>query len=441
MNFISDFLGAVQSFGNFASVYCLIKCMKTMFAGMFMLIFIILIRKWNRRQRAVVNIGAMTLLFPMAFMGMSKVYYTPWIYHLTNWMYQFEYIKPLFGKIYFGVMGILLIRYFWKSVMMKKSLAKMMPSGEEALKEELIEKITAYDKTEYSKKYLHRVKIYLTEEKISPFSGGIFHPYIVIPREITESWDKGEYQVVLGHELLHIKSGHISLLFFFAMLRIYWWANPIIYLCEKMLREDLEMACDENCIRCTGIGRAEYGQILLNMIVMLRGVQKEGTVSFLNRNYFDVLKKRIGHLSCEKSLNRKETGKKRTIGIYGTAFIVSILIICATSYPRYTIIKEISLFDEDLQLVVFDMREATDCVKVVDGEISIDEAEFQKFLEELQISGEYVYISYDTIMKLPGMGGGGNTAMVSIQDQEDVLYLKADTWSNQWMIFMMKYLI
>lgn len=440
MNFISDFLSVVQKFGDFASVYCLIKCLKTMFAGMFILILITLIRTWNRRQKAIVNIGAMTLLFPMVLMGMSKLYYTPLVYPITQWMYKYEYINPILGKTYFGVMGILLIRYFWKSVMLKKSLAKMVPA-EEVLKKEVIEKITAYDRTECSRKYLHKVTIYLTEERISPFSGGIFHPYIVIPREIRENWDKDKYKVVLGHELLHIKSGHILLLFFFAMLRIYWWINPLIYLYEKMLREDLEMACDESCIRCTGIGRSEYGQILLNMIMMMGGVQKEGTVSFLNRNYFGVLRKRIGHLNGQRVLNKAELRNHWVIGIYGAALAVFILVICATSYPKYTIIKEISLYDENLQMVILDMREVTDSVRVVDGEISIDEAEFQKFLEEQQISGEYVYISYDTIMKLPGMGGGGNTAMVSLQDHEDVLYLAADTWSNHLIIFMMKYLI
>lgn len=441
MKFISDFWSAVQGFGNFASVYCLIKCLKTMFAGMFMLVVIILIRKWNRRQITMVNIGAMALLFPMALMGMNKLYYTRWVYFITHWMYQYEYIKPIYGKVYFGIMAILLIRYFWKSAMLRKDLAKMIPAGEEKLKRELIDKITAYDRTPCSKKYLCKVKIYLTEEKISPFSGGIFRPYIVIPQEITESWDKEEYKVVLSHELLHIRSGHILLLFFFAMLRIYWWVNPLIYLCDKILREDLEMACDESCIRCMGIGRSEYGQILLNMIMMLRGVQKEGTVAFLNRNYFDVLRKRIGHLSCQRALDREKAGKNWAMGIYATAFILFILIICATSYPRYTKIKEITLFDEDLQIVVFDMREVTDSVRVVNGEVFIDEPEFQKFLKEQQVSGEYVYISYDTIMKLPGMGGGGNTAMVSVGDHEDVLYLAADTWSDKWMIFMMKYLI
>jgi len=410
---------------------------------MVMLVLIMLIRKWNRRQRAVVNIGAMMLLFPMVFMGMSKLYYTRLVYPVTGWMYRYEYIKPIYGRIYFSVMGILLIRYFWKSILLKKSLKKMVPVKEEALKTELIEKITAHGKTKHAKRYLQKVKIYLTEDRISPFSGGIIHPYIVVPREISESWDKEEYEVVLGHELLHIKSGHILLLFLFAMLRIYWWINPLIYLCEKQLREDLEMACDENCIRCTGVDRSEYGQMLLNMIMMMRGVQKEGTVSFLNGNYFDVLRKRIGHLSCQRisTKTKAEVGRKKIMGIYGAVFFLFLLLICVTSYPRYTIIKEISLFDENLELIDLDMRKTTDSVRVVNGEVRIDEDEFQNYLKKRQIDGEYVYISFDTVMKLPGMGGGGNAAMVSVKDQEDVLYLAADTWENRWMIFMMKYLI
>ena len=103
--------------------------------------------------------------------------------------------------------------------------------------------------------------------------------------------------------------------------------------------------------------------------------------------------------------------------------------------------KEITFYNEDLEMVVWDSRELGNSVEIVGGEVRINKEELQKILEEKQIDGDYVYISFDTIMKVPGSGGGGNVAMVAIDDFDDILYLAADDWRNNLVIFMMKYLI
>lgn len=408
-------------------------------AGMIILMVILLIRLFNRRQRAAVNVGAMTLLFPMVFMGMNKLYFIPPMFLITNWMYGT--IKPVYGKIYFAVMGVLLIRYIYKSVSLKRDFIELISASEEAFLKELINKLTERDRTKISFWYLSKVKIYMTSQKISPFSGGIFSPYIVLPQEIWENWDEEKRKVILSHELLHIRSGHIVLLFLFAMLRIYWWINPAVYLCEKTLRDDLEMACDESCIRHTGISKLEYGQVLLNMIVVLRGFKEEGAVSFLDGNYFEVLRKRIGYLGEQRVTQEAHDTGRRTAGIFFSILLASVILIFVTSYPRYTKLKEISLYDEDLKVVAYDIREITDSVQVKNGEVFIDEDEFQKVLEAQQISGDYVYISYDVIMKLPGAGGGGNVAMVAVDDCQEITYLAAKKPLDKMLEFMLKYLI
>ena len=92
-------------------------------------------------------------------------------------------------------------------------------------------------------------------------------------------------------------------------------------------------------------------------------------------------------------------------------------------------------------MVVWDSREFGDSVEIVEGELRIDKEELQRLLKAKKIDGEYVYISFDTIMKVPGAGGGGNVAMVAMDDLDDVFYLGVDDWKNNLMVFMMKYLI
>ena len=434
-----EILRLLKGFLDFAAVYCFHKCIRTMLAGMGMLLLICIIRKCNRRHAACVNIGAMVLLLPMAFMGMNKLFFKGYIYWYLNSLYHYTR-DPIFGRIYFGVMGILLLIHIIKSRHLKRKL-RNIPVFEDEIREEIIERLTACDRTALPGRYLRRTRIYITPEKISPYSGGIIHPFIVIPEELTKNWDKTQQRVILSHEFLHIRSGHIVLLFLFAMLRIYWWLNPAVYLCEKVLREDLEMACDESCIWATGVSRVEYGRLILGMITMLKSVQEECAASFLDGNYFEVLRRRIGYLNERKAAGNRGDIRKRTVSCFGILTAALLLVIAFTSYPRYTKMKEISFYNEDLEMVVWDSREFGDSVKIVDGEVRIDKEEFRKILEKEDIRGEYVYISFDLIMKVPGAGGGGNVAMVNMDDYDDIWYLAADDWSNKLAVFLMKYLI
>ena len=436
---MGETLRMLKGFGDFAAIYCFDKCIRTMVAGMAMLLLICAIRRCNRRHTAHINIGAMALLLPMAFMGMNKIFFYRYFYFLLNSIYA-RINKPVYGRVYFTVMGVFLAVYIIKSRNLKRKL-ESLPVLEDGIREELTGQLTVHDKTSLGRRYLGRIRIYVTPEKISPYSGGIFHPFVVVPEEITRNWDEEQRRVILSHEFIHIKSGHIVLLFLFAMLRTYWWINPAVYLCEKLLREDLEMACDESCIRHTGVSRLEYGRLILGVITMLKGVQEECAASFLDGNHFQVLRKRIGYLNERRSVKDGGNAPRRTALFFGTVVAALTVIIGITSYPRYTRMKEITFYNEDLEMVVWDSREFGESVEVVNGEVRINQKEFRKLLEEKQIEGEYVYVSFDMIMKVPGAGGGGNVAMIAMDDYDDIFYLAADDWRNDLAVFMMKYLI
>lgn len=80
-------------------------------------------------------------------------------------------------------------------------------------------------------------------------------------------------------------------------------------------------------------------------------------------------------------------------------------------------------------------------VQVVDGYLRIDGERMEECLKDLELQGEYVYLSYDIIMKVPGAGGGGNVGMIALEDYEDIFYLRAETWENDFMEFCLKYLL
>ena len=113
----------------------------------------------------------------------------------------------------------------------------------------------------------------------------------------------------------------------------------------------------------------------------------------------------------------------------------------ATSYPRYTRLPDLTLYDENLRLVCHDTPQLRAAACVVDGYLRIDPQRMDDCLRELDVEGSYVYLSYDTIMKVPGVGGGGNVGMIALADYGDIFYLRAETWENDWMEFYLKYLL
>lgn len=102
-------------FLNFAVVYSLAKCIKTMLVGTVFMAAAYAAAKLNRGRSLLVDYYAL-LLVPLAlFSGMSKLFYV----HGFVWVSVFlnKYSTPWLGWLYFGVAGCLLLFYIRKTEM------------------------------------------------------------------------------------------------------------------------------------------------------------------------------------------------------------------------------------------------------------------------------------------------------------------------------------
>lgn len=423
---------AIKSYMDFAAQYGLIKCAKTMTAGWIVFFFIYFIRFLNKKKNPTINYYAMLLLVPAVFMGMNKVFFITGISYYSS-LLNFL-LTPLLGYIYFSVIFVLLVHFIYLDHKMKKDVYALPHWKNKAFIQGCIHHVV-FTNDYFSLHYLKRVQVYITNENISPFSGGLFHPFIVLPNIIVNSWDKEKQKIVLCHELIHIKSGHIFWKYFFSLIKIYWWINPLIYFFEKQLNEDMEMVCDEKSIFCTHLPKAEYGKLLLDMVLVLKTVYSQGIATFVNRNDYQVLKSRIGSL-C---IHQKNDYRKYFI-IFIAAFTGLVTVIMATSYPRYTKFTDASLFNEQLEYIS-ELEHSVSGLQIKDGRLFIDDNIFRQTLMDKNITGDYVYIYFDGIMKVPGSGGGGNTARVSTKDFSDVTYLALDCIENDILDIFLKYIL
>lgn len=434
-----DKLEILCNFIIFICSYSTIQCIKTMLMGILILPVIWLIRLCNHGRSANVNFYGMLLILPMALTGMSRLFYQRHTWKITDMIYRFANTNV--GCIYFAIALIILTLSIYKNVKLKRWIAGLEPFSDTALMQRTMKKVLGNANTFFRKKYIERVRVYVTMQEISPFSGGIFRPYIVIPDTLFKESSDDERLMMLAHEYMHIKSGHIIWLTLFRLLWIYWWINPFMFLLNRRLYEAMEMACDEKCIWYINAEPYTYGSVLLTVAKNIQPKTVRGVASLVSGNDYRRIKKRIFYI--EKSVDKKSFFRKQKLQnvAFMLVFAGIILGIHLSSYPKFTIMKETYIYDENLKLRVTDYEELKKAVEVKNGKLIINHEEFAELLERYNISGDYVYISFDTIIKIPGCGGGGNVGRVSTIDYDDVFYLAAETPENKFMTFVLKYIL
>ena len=508
-----ELLELLGKFVVFVCKYGFSKCMRTAVCGLAVMLLLLTWHYWRKRRvgrNADLGFYSWLLLFPAAFTGMSRIFFQRWSIGLQSRIH-------ILGDTWVsgGYFVILLALLGWwlagKHVLSKRVCKlycwyapKMSSHRGTQDWQHCIRRVTDGDRRGLARWYLKRARVYISGQGISPYCGGVFRPYIVMPdlylepmgespvtgveqrsrsseqrsrsseqrsrgserfckgeqfyREREREESRGNFEsagepgyrgrglteqgkTLLCHELLHLKSGHILWINLFALLRIYWWFNPLVYLCEKLLRQDMEQACDEGCLHYTGVSEREYGRLLLAMAARQENMRLAGAATFLRDRDYHSLRNRIGSLrgKCGRGQYRL-IHRNLTLGC-AALLALGILAVGATSYPRYTRMQELVLYDEELRLICNDTPQLREAVQVVDGFLQIDPERMDACLKELEFEGEYVYLSFDTIMKVPGSGGCGNVGMIEPGNYEDIFYLRAETWENDLLEFCLKYLL
>ena len=102
----------------------------------------------------------------------------------------------------------------------------------------------------------------------SPAVMGLFHPTLLLPAGIASRLTDDELQMVLRHELAHLKRGDLWMNFVATALQIVHWFNPLLWFAFACMRQDREMATDALAISSSpSTSPSAYGQMLLKLAV------------------------------------------------------------------------------------------------------------------------------------------------------------------------------
>ncbi len=111
---------------------------------------------------------------------------------------------------------------------------------------------------ECKKKVGVKRRVYIVNDGDNPMLMGLFKPTIILPDGYTES----EKKDILIHELCHLKSGDIYLLWLAMIVLCLNWYNPIIWVCFFTFRRDVEVYCDERVLRYID-SKKDYAALLV----------------------------------------------------------------------------------------------------------------------------------------------------------------------------------
>lgn len=93
------------------------------------------------------------------------------------------------------------------------------------------------------------------------------HPKIILSKRISHQLTEQELTVILTHELIHVKRGHLVLQKCFDFIVCIHWFNPLVWAARHEFSISCEMDCDRSIFRnIPELSTSDYASLMLKML-------------------------------------------------------------------------------------------------------------------------------------------------------------------------------
>lgn len=172
----------------------------------------------------------------------------------------FESLKNIF--VYIWLLGFLLLSFivFIKTIRYNK-LIRM----EEDISD--TQKLSILNKCKELLGIKQNLRLIKTTKFSTPSLVGIFSPRILLPEQILYNFDNEQLELILLHELSHLKRKDILINWIILIYQLIYWFNPIIWIGFYKMKNDMEVACDAHVLN--NLKKEKhifYGKIIIDLL-------------------------------------------------------------------------------------------------------------------------------------------------------------------------------
>lgn len=285
-------------------------------------------------------------------------------------------------------------------------------------------------------------KIYISEMPVTPFTIGVFHSKVVVPKVVKDTFEAEELQAVLLHERIHIRLGHLWFYFLWDILRMLLWLNPLLTYCMGYLKEDMEDICDRVTIQKGGSTAYEYGQVLLKSVKLLKAEGMGMSATFVGAEDYKDLKRRITRVAEYKPYQK--TGAV-ILCLMCLLFLTGMaMLVRESSYPKYIERGDVGLVSETGEYFNLADSDALERAFRIDGQyVYLDRSAFGDILREngLNENMDGFWLGFGTYTKLPGIGDTLNGVYVDYSGTETELVIPYVNRENFFFEYVFKYFL
>ena len=283
---------------------------------------------------AIIAVIMLRMMVPVNFPFTRTIYSRKLLIGLGNIVYANVYgdreilVSDLLLWLWIGVAVILLIRYFYKRVKVRRILEQYV--------------IKDTDTKEYYESFLNDTKIRSIKIAVIPGEKqaaifGVIRPIMILPDAVLEEKTVAH---MIRHEMKHYANYDLWLKFFVDLLVVIHWWNPIVYMMRKELSLAFELSNDYMVTRdMTELEKLEYAQTLVQAAKLMSNQQAYD----LNLTGGECLETRIQML-----LKEKTTGgvRNRLLAAANLLFVFLIMIISLVFVPEVSY-KESMPYDSE----------------------------------------------------------------------------------------------
>ncbi len=95
-----------------------------------------------------------------------------------------------------------------------------------------------------------RISIRMQAAISVPAITGVLRPVLILPANL-ETGDEETLRHIILHELTHYKNGDLVMIQIMNVLNVLYWFNPLVWLCFRLMRKDMETICDQRVLGMT----------------------------------------------------------------------------------------------------------------------------------------------------------------------------------------------